>query len=84
MSQFVHYTDEGPRGPCGQSCSTTNPWDRVLIFQDDENMRNYLENMGKSRRNPKVKFLEAIVVFEANGQQHFKQGDGLAIYRRRT
>lgn len=44
------YTDEGPGGPCGQSCSTTSEWSRVYLFDDEDSARKWLDAQGAPRR----------------------------------
>lgn len=52
----VVYEDDGPNGICGQSCSITNPWKKLYIFETEERMREFLRNVeeSKSRKNSRV------------------------------
>ena len=40
----VVYSDDGPKGPCGQSCSTTMPWTKVWLFKNEEDARQFCKN----------------------------------------
>jgi len=50
----VVYSDEGPNGPCGQSCITTSPHCSVYLFFSEEAMQQWLkdqqDNMDKRRK----------------------------------
>lgn len=50
------YEDDGPSGICGQSCSITNPWKKLYIFETEEKMREFLRNVEeiKTRKNSRV------------------------------
>ena len=52
------YTDDGPRGPCGQSMHTTSPRTRLYLFSTQEELAEWLKaqpNPKKSgRRNAKI------------------------------
>ena len=53
---FMRYQDDGPSGPCGQACSTTNNWDILYIFENNDSARKFtreVEEM-KSRENARV------------------------------
>ena len=32
VTWHILYHDDGPNGPCGQSCHTTSPWSRLYRF----------------------------------------------------
>ena len=44
------YTDEGPGGPCGQSCYTTSKWTRVYLFKTEAEALKWLNLHEKSKR----------------------------------
>ena len=55
---YLAYKDDGPDGPCGQSCATTNPWSRLYIFTDRDDMKEFADivKSGKysGRRRPRI------------------------------
>jgi hypothetical protein len=40
------YSDEGPIGPCGQSCFVTSGHVHVHLFDDDSDFRQYVIDKG--------------------------------------
>jgi hypothetical protein len=55
----VIYEDDGPNGICGQSCSITNPWKQLYVFETEEKMREFsrrVEN-DRSRKNSRITYL---------------------------
>lgn len=52
----VVYQDDGPNGICGQSCSTTNPWNKLYLFESVEEMMDFVRKVGanKARRNVRI------------------------------
>jgi len=55
---YVAYQDDGPIGPCGQSCATTNPWDKLYIFTNRKKMREFVDPISEgtytARRNARI------------------------------
>lgn len=54
---YIFYSDEGPVGPCGQSCYITSPWRRLYTFSGTySQVREHVERMcdRRSRRRPRV------------------------------
>lgn len=43
------YEDDGPSGICGQSCSITNPWKRLYLFETEEKMREFARAVENSK-----------------------------------
>lgn len=39
----IVYTDNGPRGACGQSCSITSSWTHVYLFSSVHEAREWLK-----------------------------------------
>ena len=56
MKTYVRYQDDGPNGPCGQSCSTTNPFDQLHIFECMNDANKWMRSVEllKTRKNPRV------------------------------
>ncbi|MEA3421776.1 MAG: hypothetical protein U9Q97_08910 [Acidobacteriota bacterium] len=56
MKTYVRYQDDGPRGFCGQICATTNPWDHLHIFTDEDLAREFMRKVEviQSRQNPRI------------------------------
>lgn len=52
----VVYADDGPNGICGQSCSITNPWSRLHLFDSEEKMRDFCRKVesDRVRKNSRV------------------------------
>lgn len=52
----VVYEDDGPNGICGQSCSITNPWKRLYVFETEEKMREFCRKVenDRARRNSRI------------------------------
>ncbi len=56
----LHYQDDGPSGPCGQTMSVTSPWSRIYIYEgptaevDADAFRSYLQVNQIGRRNARV------------------------------
>lgn len=55
----LHYRDDGPSGPCGQTVSVTSPWSRLYRYEREEDalafmrfVRDHPARIG--RRNPRV------------------------------
>lgn len=59
---FIRYRDDGPSGPCGQTTSTTSPWDRLYVYEGERAerdaeafMRWLVQNQhAHGRRNPRI------------------------------
>lgn len=53
---YVHYSDEGPLGICGQSMSITSNWNKLYKFKNYEDFKEIVERMVNitHRKNPKV------------------------------
>ena len=45
------YTDEGAKGPCGQSAHITTPWTRVWIFDTLDKLHEWLTPKYKGMKN---------------------------------
>lgn len=50
----VVYRDDGPGGPCGQSCHTTSPWTRVYLFNTEDEAREWLKTATFPKRKRSV------------------------------
>lgn len=56
MSYYLHYQDDGPAGPCGQSMDVTMPQNKLMRFSDEDDARHYVrmtEQHGNGRRRPR-------------------------------
>jgi hypothetical protein len=62
VKAYLHYRDDGPGGPCGQTMSVTSPWSRLYVY-DGENAEAdaralivYLQERraGFGRRNARI------------------------------
>lgn len=40
----VVYSDAGPKGRCGQSCSTTMPWTKVWMFKNEKDAEVFIKS----------------------------------------
>jgi len=50
---WILYRDNGPGGPCGQSCSATCSHSILALFPDEDAMRTALErDSGGIRKQP--------------------------------
>lgn len=65
---FVIYTDDGPNGPCGQCMSITCPWTKLFIFRSYESMKEFCENAGTGRKNPKMRVVDSVSCVETDGR----------------
>jgi hypothetical protein len=59
LTMVLHYRDDGPSGPCGQTVSTTAPWSRLYHYENEDDavafMRYVRDNPLKlGRRNPRI------------------------------
>lgn len=53
--RIFYYTDEGPSGPCAQSCEVMRHRRDVIIFHDDDEAEEFLEKIKTAGvKNPKV------------------------------
>jgi len=41
---WILVTDDGPTGICGQSMETTSPHSVLMLFENEEKMREHLKN----------------------------------------
>jgi hypothetical protein len=57
----VVYTDQGPRGACGQDCRTTGSWTKVWLFRDEEAARGWLRSLPESSYGHRKRPLFAMV-----------------------
>lgn len=83
----VLYQDDGPNGPCGQSCHITKPWCDVHIFNDRNAFENWKEGFDKvknSRRNPRLTWIDTVFVHENGGFRTFQGDDRLTVYKLRS
>ncbi len=83
----ILYQDDGPNGPCGQSCNITKPWTDVHIFNDDEQFEKWkqgFEKMKNSRRNPRLTWIDTIFVHEKGGVRIFGGDNRLTVYKLRS
>ena len=53
---YAIYKDDGPKGMCGQSMSTTCPWEHLYRLKNYDDFRAFREMVEKStaRRNPRI------------------------------
>ena len=53
---FARYQDDGPNGPCGQSCHITNNWDILYRCKDREAFDRLQEQVKtcRGRRRPRI------------------------------
>lgn len=56
---YVRYQDDGPSGPCGQTMNVTSPWDRLYVYENEEDARAFVrfvkdKRVGWGRRNPRI------------------------------
>ena len=56
MKTYIQYLDDGPVGITGQGCSSTNPWNRLYIFNDEESAYKFMREVEliTNRKNPRV------------------------------
>ena len=38
----LHYRDDGPSGPCGQSTFYTSPWSRLYFYDNEDDATAYM------------------------------------------
>jgi len=73
MNYIVHYQDQGPNGPCGQSCNVTNPWSILMIFDDHDKLRAFADNLHKiGRRKPTLTWINRVEVHKDGQVHHFE------------
>jgi hypothetical protein len=46
----VVYCDDGPSGPCGQDCYTTSAWTRVYLFNNEDEVADWLKTQSFPKR----------------------------------
>ena len=46
----IVYCDDGPSGPCGQSCYTTSAWTRVYLFNNEDEAADWLKTQSFPKR----------------------------------
>lgn len=48
------YTDQGPKGICAQSCTITNNWLQIHLFDDEDKARAFCKKTGlpNGRKKP--------------------------------
>jgi len=53
---YILYRDDGPDGPCGQSCHVTSPWCQLYRFvgTHGECMDRVEKLMGRGRKRPRA------------------------------
>lgn len=59
MSITLHYRDDGPSGPCGQSMSITAPWSRLYTYENEDDAHAYVAFLScrtehAGRRRPRI------------------------------
>lgn len=62
--------DAGPGGPCGQSMSTTCPWQHIHIFPDEATFRSWTAEHSIGRKGSR--YLEAFAVLGDYGTGHMR------------
>jgi hypothetical protein len=65
------YTDDGPIGICGQSCSITSPHTYIFLFNSEEDFRqSYTNNkIGRNGKNRKIRYT---IVGDSGSEGQFK------------
>ena len=53
---LVIYTDDGPNGPCGQSCSVTAPHTYIYLYKTEDDFRKDKKNIGRQGKNATIRF----------------------------
>ena len=58
-SMVLHYKDDGPSGPCGQTVSVTSPWSRLYRYEREEDAVAFIRYLKAhpldfGRRNPRI------------------------------
>lgn len=66
---YVHYADDGPSGPCGQSVENTAPWNKLYVFRSSKTWLDFIHDVGVEtfRRNARV------LGAWAEGDDHYEQ-----------
>lgn len=87
IGAVVLYQDDGPNGPCGQSCNITKSWTDIHIFNDREQFEKWKEGFEKSknsRRNAQLTWIDTIFVHDKEGTRTFDGDERLTVYRLRS
>ena len=66
---LVIYTDDGPSGPCGQSCSVTAPHTYISLFNSYDDFVKNKDKIGRRGKNGQLRF---VVIGEWSNQGVFK------------
>lgn len=55
------YSDEGPSGPCGQSCDTTCPHAYLAVWPSEDAMREAMESKKAGRNGVRARVMWGVI-----------------------